>query len=69
MNYQLIAPRVPSMSMVEQVLTNRGINLKDVKHYLNTSDSDILDPLIIQRMVEGAQMLIKHISQNDKVFI
>ena len=44
MNYQLIAPRVPSMSMVEQVLTNRGINLEDVKHYLNTSDADILDP-------------------------
>jgi hypothetical protein len=32
------------MSMVEQVLTNRGINLADVKHYLNTSDADILNP-------------------------
>ena len=69
MNYQLIAPRVPSMSMVEQVLTNRGINLADVKHYLNTSDADILDPQTIQRMVDGAQMLIKHISLNDKVFL
>jgi hypothetical protein len=69
MNYQLIAPRVPSMSMVEQVLTNRGINLADVKHYLNTSDNDILDPTTIKRIVDGAQMLIKHISQNDKVFL
>ena len=69
MNYQLIAPRVPSMSMVEQVLTNRGINLTDVKHYLHTSDADILDPSTIARIQDGAKMLIKHISQNDKVFI
>ena len=69
MNYQLIAPRVPSMSMVEQVLTNRGINLADVKHYLNTSDADILNPQTIKRMVDGAQMLSKHISLNDKVFL
>ena len=69
MNYQLIAPRVPSMSMVEQVLTNRGINLSDVPHYLHTSDNDILPPSIIQNIHEGAKMLIKHISQNDKVLI
>lgn len=50
MNYQLIAPRVPSMSMVEQVLTNRGISLTDVKHYLHTSDEDILDPSTIERI-------------------
>jgi hypothetical protein len=69
MNYQLIAPRVPSMSMVEQVLTNRGIDRTDVVHYLHTSDADILDPIQIQNMSDGAKMLIKHISQNDKVFI
>lgn len=69
MNYQLIAPRVPSMSMVEQVLTNRGIDRTDVAHYLHTSDADILDPIQIQNMIDGAKMLIKHISQNDKVFI
>ena len=69
MNYQLIAPRVPSMSMVEQVLTNRGIDLSDVPHYLHTSDNDILPPSIIQNIHEGAKMLIKHISQNDKVLI
>ena len=58
MNYQLIAPRVPNISMVEQVLINRGINLKDVEHYLNTSNDDILDPLSIERIYNGAKMLI-----------
>lgn len=69
MNYQLIAPRLPGTSMVEQVLTNRGIKLTEVQHYLNTTDNDILDPLTIARIQDGAKMLIKHISQNDKIFI
>ena len=69
MNYQLIAPRLPGTSMVEQVLTNRGIKLTEVQHYLNTTDNDILDPSTIARIQDGAKMLIKHISQNDKIFI
>ena len=69
MNYQLIAPRVPGTSMVEQVLTNRGIKKTDVNHYLHTSDADILNPATIERLVDGVKMLIKHVSQNDKVFI
>ena len=55
--------------MVEQVLINRGIDHIDVTHYLNTSEEDILDPTYIKNIVDGAKMLIKHISQNDKVFI
>lgn len=62
MNYQLIAPRVPGTSMVEQVLTNRGINKDDVYHYLHTSDKDILDPSTIERLIDGVKMLIKHVS-------
>ena len=62
MNYQLIAPRVPGTSMVEQVLTNRGIKKTDVNHYLHTSDADILNPATIERLVDGVKMLIKHVS-------
>lgn len=69
MNYQLIAPRVPSMSMVEQVLTNRGIQQKEVEHYLNTTNADILNPALIANLQDGVKLLIKHISQNDKIFI
>ena len=72
MEYQLIQPTIPlrySISAVERVLTNRGIKLNEINHYLNTTDNDILDPLLIDRIKEGAQMLIKHISNNDKIFI
>lgn len=69
MNYQLIAPRLPNTSAIEQVLLNRGIKSQDIIHYLNTTDEDILDPSTIMNIEEGAKMLIRHISQEDKIFI
>ena len=69
MDYQLKAPRIPQYSAVEQVLTNRGIKLQDIPHYLNTTDDDIIEPATIDRIENGAKMLVKHIAQNDKVLI
>ena len=71
MEYQLIAPRIPlqNLSVVERVLTNRGIALAEIKHYLQTTDEDILDPKSIANMRLGAEMLIKHISQNDDILV
>ena len=71
MEYQLIEPRIPleGLSAVERVLTNRGIKLENIKHYLNTTDKDILDPTLISRIDDGAKMLIYHISMNDKILV
>ena len=71
MEYQLIAPGIPhqSLSAVEQVLANRGIMPQDVEHYLHTTDADIFPPTLFPTMADGAKMLVKHISQNDKVLI
>ena len=69
MRYQLIAPRDEAMSAVEQVLHNRGIKLEDMERFKYPSQNDIIDPLQLKYMKEGAQMLIKHVGQNDKIFI
>ena len=69
MEYRLRAPEFPIYTSVEQVLVNRGIPYDQINHYLNTTDNDILDPRLIPHLDEGAKMLIKHISQNDKVLI
>ena len=72
MEYQLIIPSIPperELTAVEQVLVNRGIATDNIDHYLNTTDADILDPKLVMNMREGAQMLIKHIAQNNKVLI
>lgn len=66
MKYELIAPRQYT-SAIEQVLRNRGI--EDVEHYLNTSDSDILDPLLLDNMERGAKMLVSHIKNEDKMYV
>ena len=71
MEYQLITPRIPqkNLTAVERVLTNRGIALAEIEHYLHTTDDDILSPKLIKNVHEGAQMLIKHIAQNDNVLV
>ena len=69
MDYQLIAPRLPELSVVEQVFHNRGIEKENIQHYLFTTDDDLIDPLKIDRIKDGAQMLIKHIAAQDKTLI
>lgn len=67
MEYQLINPRRPGTSAIEQVLLNRGI--QDVQHYLNTVDTDILSPLDLDNIENGAKLLVSHIVQKSKVFV
>ena len=71
MEYQLIVPGIPhqNLSAVESVLANRGIAPENVEHYLNTTDADIYPPTLFPTIQDGARMLVKHISQNDKVLI
>ena len=38
-------------------------------HYLHVSKDDILDPRMIANVEAGAQMLLKHLAANDKIFI
>ena len=72
MEYQLIAPRIPQyreLSAVERVLTNRGIPLQNIKHYLHTTNEDILDPKLLDNIEKGAKMLVKHIANKDKTLV
>lgn len=72
MEYQLITSNISQstvLSPIERVLTNRGIPLEDISHFLTTTDNDIIDPLKLDNMRTGVEMLIKHISLNNKIFI
>lgn len=73
MNYELINSAIPTeykqLDIVELILTNRGIPLNEVSHYLNTQDSDLLDPLLLDNMEEGLKLLTKHIKNNSKVTV
>ena len=51
------------------MLLNRGIKLGDLGRFKYPSQDEIVDPLKLDNIREGAQMLIKHVGQNDKIFI
>lgn len=69
MNYKIISEDNKKLSIIDRILNNRGIPIGESYHYLNTTDKDILNPLLLDNMREGAKMLISHIQNNDKIFV
>ena len=71
MNYNLITPVNPNLNLsaIQRILTNRGLKLEDIPHYLHTTNDDIINPAFIDNIRNGAAMLVKHISNNDNVLI
>ena len=69
MEYKLLAPRQENLSYIEQVFSNRGMDINDINHYLQTSEEDIINPNTILNIHKGVQMLIKHIFNQDKTLI
>jgi len=41
MRYKLIKDMDPDLSPIQTILSNRGIKLSEMHHYLNTTDADI----------------------------
>ena len=66
MEWNLISPR-EKKSVIDQVLFNRGID--NAYRYLNVTNEEVYDPLLLDNMREGAALLVKHISQKNKVFV
>lgn len=69
MDYKLIAKRDDSLTLLQQILLNRGIKQENIQHYLLCDENDDLDPMLLDHMKEGASLLAKHISLNSKALI
>ena len=69
MKYKLIAKPNKNYSPMQQILVNRGIDVKDIEHYLKTSDADILNPDLLDNMIEGVKRLISAIKNREKIFL
>lgn len=67
MIYELIAPVNESYTATEQILTNRGIPLQNINHYLSVSEEDNLSPLLLNNIEQAAQMLIKHLDEEGVI--
>ena len=70
MEYKLRAERQDGISLLTQVLLNRGFkSTEDIQHFLTTDENDILNPLLLDHMREGVELLIKHINKNDNTLL
>jgi hypothetical protein len=65
MKIKLINTPDAYLKATEQILVNRGIPLKDVYHYLNTTDADINSPLAFgeERMKKAAAAVVNCIDK------
>jgi len=71
MKYQLINKINPNYSPIEQVLTNRGIDIGKIGHYLETTDDDITDPASFgeELMRAAVKTLVQAIAAEDDVVV
>ena len=71
MKYKLIKEVNPNYTAQEQVLTNRGIKLEDIKHYLNTTDKDISAPECFgeDKLKAALAAIVKAIHQSKNMLV
>lgn len=72
MDYQLIYPELSvnnGYTPIERIFASRGIVPEAIHHYLNTTERDLLDPLLLHNMEKGAKMFISHLANDHKIFV
>ena len=71
MRYKLIKDIDPALSPIQQVLSNRGIKLSEIHHYLNTTDADICSAEMFgQDLIRrGAITLIETIKKEKNMLV
>ena len=71
MKYKLLNPPNPQYDTKTQILVNRGINFKEVGHYLNLTDADINDPECFGKelLMGAATEIYKAIKNEDDICV
>lgn len=71
MNYELRQPVDRTLTPLQSVFRNRGMEFKaaDIRHYINPDSNDLIELDKIDRIAEGAKLLMKHIATNSKVLL
>lgn len=57
------------LKLLDTVFLNRGFNIGDIEHYLNTTDEDLYPLNLLDNLEQGALLLLEHIYNNKKIFI
>ncbi len=69
MEFKLINEINPQLSVIEQILVNRGITLENVPSFLNTPDDVVQDYDGLDNINTAKDCFLKHYENNSKVLI
>ena len=69
MRFTLLNEEIPFYTPIEQIFSNRGIPVNEIKHYQEVSIEDTNSPSLFEDIDEGVKMLVKHIQALDKTGI
>jgi single-stranded-DNA-specific exonuclease len=69
MKYELLKPINSEYSLIEQIFHNRNIPIENIDGFLNPSIGCILNPYLLDNIEAAAELLLKHLKRNSKVFI
>ena len=69
MRFTLLNEEIPFYTPIEQIFSNRGISVNEIKHYQEVSIEDTYSPDLFEDINEGVKMLVKHIQALDKTGI
>lgn len=69
MRFTLLSEEIPFYTPIEQIFSNRGIPVNEIKHYQEVSIEDTHSPSLFEDIDEGVKMLVKHIQALDKTGI
>lgn len=69
MKYELISDVDNNLTVVEQILTNRGIPANKINAYIRTTDSCLNRPEDLDQIGIAAHLLIKHLKMKSKIYI
>lgn len=69
MKYKLMGPIIKDYSAMEQIFYNRGVPKEKINNFLNSTDNDLHDPFLLDRVKDGIKTLMFHIAQGHIIFI
>jgi hypothetical protein len=69
MKYTLISQPDPNLTVVEQILVNRGIDLKNVARYLRTTDAELNNSLLLKEIDKAVALFVKHLALGSKIYL
>ena len=71
MRFELIHELNPQYRPIEQILTNRGIDISQIRHYIHSTDNDINEPELLgeDNLRRAAALITQAVRLNNRIVV